>query len=150
MDIRNIVSYMSNGETLYIIGTFMFSYMVVPVRITGIISEPNSAPRAEVINSLTGKIESVNIDDLFENEDVASETCKKLQKVNGHIVITQQEYDALKEKICNLEREISYLHFFEKNILSRCTEDAYEDIKHGVFGTLKVCNNKDYKKGLGD
>lgn len=96
MTLEDANKYMRTGEAVYYVGGFAFSFHVFPARIVGIsMLSFDSVPEVDLYNLELGKTERVSILAVYTNENEAEKECKKSQKEQGHVIITQKEYDEL-------------------------------------------------------
>lgn len=99
MKVQEAIELAQNGGVVWYVGAFMFEYHAFPARIISVeaIYPRNTVPCVEVESIGTNQIEKLSIDEIYTDENDAVEKAISMQKKQGHVVITQEQYDEYME-----------------------------------------------------
>lgn len=83
----------NNNEPVYFISAMMFQYFVDKGYIVGWRYSHGESISYTLESEITKDKTELYANHIYDNQDEAGKACQKMQKENGHVVITQKEYD---------------------------------------------------------
>lgn len=104
MDFKEVMNRGIANEPVYTVLCFNFGCYASEIRIEQIGTSYDTVPVIVFTNPFTGEREEISINEIYPDFESATQAATEMQKNNGHVIITQEQYDEymdLKKKFEN-------------------------------------------------